>query len=73
MGVSDDRFHDDLHLVAVDEYVPTTVHAILRHLDLEHASAADQETGIRDWLATHPPAPMTEYSLRDSGYGHLLG
>ncbi len=70
--VSADRFWDNLHLVPVDEYVPTTVHAILRHLDLENASAADQETGLRDWLATHPLVPMMEYSLRDSGYGHLL-
>ncbi|WP_131816334.1 hypothetical protein [Mycolicibacterium porcinum] len=55
------------------KYEPRTMRAILTHLHLDNASAADQEAGIRDWLATHPPAPLTEYSLRDSGYGHLLG
>ena len=71
--VSGDRFWDDMHLVPADEYVPTTVRALLRHLQLEMAARADREAGVRDWLATHPLVPMMEYSLRDSGYGHLLG
>ena len=71
--VSDSRFWDDLHLVPVDEYVPATVQALLRHLHAEFSERADQEARIRDWLATHPPGPMMTYSLRDSGFGHLLG
>lgn len=73
MSMSDSRFWDDLHLVPVDQYEPTTVQALLRHLHLDTAAAADQETGISDWLATHSPGPMMTYSLRDSGFGHLLG
>lgn len=67
------RFHDDLHLVPADEYEPTTVPALLRHLRLETAAPEDQESGVRDWLATHPLVPTMEYSLRDSGHGQLLG
>lgn len=71
-AMSDSRFWDDLHLVPVDQYEPTTVQALLRHLHLDTAAAADQEAGISDWLATHPPGPMMTYSVNDSGFGHLL-
>lgn len=71
--MTDSRFWDDLHLVPVDEYVPTTVQALLRHLHAEFSERADQEARIRDWLATHPPGPMMTYSVNDSGFGHLLG
>ncbi|QZH66919.1 hypothetical protein [Mycolicibacterium farcinogenes] len=70
--MSDSRFRDDLHLVPVDRYEPTTVRALLAHLNLETAAAAAQEAGIRDWLAMHPPGPMMTYSVNDSGFGHLL-
>lgn len=71
--MTDSRFWDDLHLVPVDQYEPTTVRALLRHLELETAASEDQESGVRDWLATHPLVPVMEHSLRDSWFGHLLG
>lgn len=70
--MSDNRFWDDLHLVPVEQYQPTTVRALLRHLHLDTATPADQETGIQDWLATHTPSPMLTHSFRDSGYSHLI-
>jgi hypothetical protein len=67
-----DRFSDNLALVAVDDYVPTTVHALLIHLRLDQAPRDRQENGIRDWLDSHPPGRGMAYTMTRSGFGHLL-
>lgn len=66
-------FHGITGCTLATKYEPRTVRAILRHLRLDNASTAEQEIGLRDWLGNHPPAPLTVYSLRDCGRGHLLG
>jgi len=66
------RFWDDLSLVAPEAYVPNTVQTLLDHLGLEDAPRADQESGIRDWLTTHPPGPSMVYTLQRKGFGHLI-
>lgn len=66
------RFDDDLHLVAPEDYVPTTVRALLKHTGVRDASIAVQTKVIVSWLKTHKPSPLMELSLRDSGFGDLL-
>lgn len=67
-----DRFPDDLHLVAADEYQPTMVAVLLRREGLENAAPDAQERAIGGWLRSNRPTPMMEYSIRHSGFGHLL-
>lgn len=68
------RFSDDLDLVNPEDYVPTSVQALLAHLHLHDAPRAEQETAIRDWLQTHPAAAgsLMEFTLKAKGFGHLL-
>ncbi len=67
------KFDDDLHLVEPSDYVPTTVRALLRHAEVADAPRAEQADAIRSWLETHQPSQMMEFSIRDSGFGELLG
>ena len=67
------KFDDDLHLVEPSEYVPTTVLALLRQADLADAPRTEQAAAIRTWLETHQPSQMMEFSIRDSGFGELIG
>lgn len=67
------RFCDDnLGLVPRESYVPTTVQALLMHLDLEDAPRAQQESAISEWLKTHPPGRAMVFTLKSKGFGHLL-
>lgn len=67
------KFDDDLHLVEPSAYVPTTVQALLHHVGASDAARAEQAAAIRTWLETHQPSQMMEFSIRDSGFGELLG
>lgn len=66
------RFWDDLDLIAPQDYVPTTAQELLAHLRLEDAPRATQEAAVRDWLKNHPPGRAMVFTLRDSGFGHLV-
>lgn len=66
------RFWDDPGLVAPDDYVPTTVQALLAYLHLDDASRPEQESAIREWLKTHPPGSAMAFTLRRGGFGHLI-
>jgi hypothetical protein len=66
------RFWDDLGLVAHEDYVPTSVHALLDHLHLDDAPRSTQEAAIRQWLRDHPAGPVMTYTLERNGFGHLL-
>lgn len=68
------KFDDDLHLVEPSQYVPNTVRALLRHADVSvDAPRTEQAATIRTWLTKHQPSQMMEFSIRDSGFGELLG
>ncbi|MCB9440933.1 MAG: hypothetical protein H6523_11900 [Mycolicibacterium sp.] len=66
------RFTDDVGLVAPEDYVPTSVQALLPHLGLQDAPRSRQESGIRTWLASHEPGELMKFTLREKGFGHLL-
>ncbi|MEB3050509.1 hypothetical protein KV112_12295 [Mycolicibacter sp. MYC123] len=66
------RFEDELHLVEPSAYVPSTVPALLRQAGLTDATRDAQAALIREWLKTHQPIPLMEYSIRDMGFGKLL-
>lgn len=67
------RFWDDLNLVAPEDYVPATLHALLRHLHVSEAAREVQEAAVRGWLEDHPAGPAMQFTLRESGFAHLLG
>ena len=66
------KFDDDLHLVATADYAPTTADALLERCGLIDASGAEQVEAIGEWLKTHRPTPMMEFSIRHDGFGALL-
>lgn len=66
------RFSDDLELVAPQDYVPTSLPALLRHLHIEQAPRSKQEAAVRSWLKEHPPGKLMAYSLDRMGFGHLI-
>jgi hypothetical protein len=66
------RFDDDLHLVDSSEYQPTMVSVLLNRAGLTDASRAEQAEAIRQWLKSHKPSPMMEFSIRQSGFAQLL-
>ncbi|MCB0948316.1 MAG: hypothetical protein KDB44_03390 [Mycobacterium sp.] len=66
------RFTDDLDLVAREDYVPTTVNALLKRAGLTGAPRAKQAEAIRAWLETHHPSPMMEFSIRSRSFAELL-
>ena len=66
------KFDGDLHLVATTHYVPTTADALLERCGLTDAPKAEQANAIGEWLKTHRPTPMMEFSIRQDGFGSLL-
>ncbi|MCG5433933.1 hypothetical protein LV457_16780 [Mycobacterium sp. MYCO198283] len=48
------------------------VAVLLRREGLENAAPDAQERAIGGWLRSNRPTPMMEYSIRHSGFGHLL-
>lgn len=44
------------------------VSALLRHLDVTTAPAADQKAAVTAWLVDHEPDPLLEAGLRHQGY-----
>ena len=66
------RFTDDLHLVPPDQYQAVSVVEILRSEHLEDESRDEQAQAIRNWLSSHTPSPLMEYSIRKRGFGELL-
>ena len=63
-----DKFSEDLRLLPVGTFQPTTVYALLRKLKLTAASREVQATAIDEWLAEHPPGPLMTYTLRKEGF-----
>jgi hypothetical protein len=51
---------------------PTTLVALLRMLDIKHASLPHQHRVIQAWLDENPPNTELKISLRRNGYGLLL-
>lgn len=66
------KFDDDLHLVPPADFVPTTVDALLERSGLIDAPRTTQAKAIGEWLMTHQPTPMMEFSIRQDGFGSLL-
>lgn len=66
------RFSDDLDLVAPEDYVPTTLHALLMHLHVSDAARDVQEAAVRGWLQDHPAGRAMQFTLHKFGFGHLL-
>jgi hypothetical protein len=54
------------------EAQPATLAALLRELDLTHASIEKQKPVLRAWLASHPANKMLRVSMQCNGYGLLL-
>jgi hypothetical protein len=63
----------DIWVETQDSSSPATVPILLRALHMNTASAQTQLTVLKAWLQDHEPSQPLRLSLRENGFGVLLG